>query len=379
MKTIRAILIVLTLCALNFSSVRAHKASDSYLNLQAAGDELTGQWDIALRDLELAIGIDQNSDGLITWGEIRAQQKVIIQYVFDRLNVRQGAAVALEVTDVLAATHSDGGYIVLQFKSPHPIVPDPLEVTYDLFFDLDAQHRGIARFTSGGAEDVRIFKPNDNVVAFNATPAEAASRTHLSGFITEGAWHIWKGVDHVLFLLTLLLPSVLCRRAGAWEAVHSFRPVALDVTSIVTSFTVAHSITLFLAAREILQIPPALIESIIAISVILAAVNNVIPFLRGKTWLFAFGFGLVHGFGFANVFQDLGQSTVGMIAPLLAFNLGVELGQLAIVAAFLPVAFLLRRKSAYRIFALQSASVVIALIAATWTLERSLDFKALPF
>jgi hypothetical protein len=119
-------------------------------------------------------------------------------------------------------------------------------------------------------------------------------------------------------------------------------------------------------------------ESAIALSVVLAALNNLIPIFRGNRWIVAFCFGLVHGFGFASVLADLGLPRGALAVALVGFNLGVEVGQIAIVGAFLPPAYFLRRTWLYRRFVLVGGSGAIIVVAALWFLERALDFKFLP-
>ena len=157
------------------------------------------------------------------------------------------------------------------------------------------------------------------------------------------------------------------------------RPAVLNVLKIVTAFTVAHSLTLSLAALGLVHPPSRWVESAIAASVVLAALNNLLPFFAGRGWLVAFGFGLVHGFGFANALRDLGLQSGELAATLFGFNLGVEVGQLAIVAAFLPLALAARHLVFYRRLVLRAGSAAILGVATTWLAERVLDFKWLPF
>ena len=189
----------------------------------------------------------------------------------------------------------------------------------------------------------------------------------------DGVWHIWLGFDHILFLLSLLLPAVLLRRDRSWLPAPSFRAVAIDVAKIVTSFTVAHSITLTLATLSVLSPDSRWIESGIALSVVLAALNNVFPVVKHGRWVAAFGFGLIHGFGFANALKDLGLPTGSLVLSLFGFNIGVEIGQLAIVALFLPVAFGLRETWAYRRAVLTGGSLAVAAIAGVWLIERAFN------
>lgn len=205
--------------------------------------------------------------------------------------------------------------------------------------------------------------------------AHSKSGTAFLQYLKEGIWHIWMGYDHILFLLSLLLPAVLLRQSSQWLPAEQFRPVLIEVVKIVTAFTVAHSITLSLATLDIITLPSRWVESAIAASVIVPALNNVYPMIIKKLWLVAFVFGLVHGLGFANVLKDLGLPQNMLLLTLLAFNLGVEAGQLAIVCGFLPMAFWLRQTWWYNKLILSAGSVCIALIALTWMLERSLNLK----
>ncbi len=142
---------------------------------------------------------------------------------------------------------------------------------------------------------------------------------------------------------------------------------------MVTAFTLAHSITLSLAALEIISLPSRLVESAIAASVVFAALNNLRGTIESKRWVMAFAFGLIHGFGFASVLADLGLPQGALVLALVGFNAGVELGQLAIVAVFLPLAFALRGTSFYRVGVLKAGSVLVAMLAAWWLVQRLFD------
>ena len=372
--------LVLTLVSVAFfaSNACAHKFGDSYLTLKVDGGVISGRWDIALRDLENAVGLDANQDGAITWGELEARQEAVTAYAFSRLKVQGDGVVArLRFTDLLVDYHSDGAYAVLRFAVDGLTRPEVLELDYRLLFDRDPQHRGLFQITSGGRTQTAVFSPATPTQRFElASPPPA--RQFLA-FAKEGVRHIWTGYDHILFLIALLLPSVLRRQDGRWQAVGAFRPAFINVFKIVTAFTVAHSVTLSLATLGIVQLPSRLIESSIAASVVLAAFNNLVPFFQGRGWLVAFGFGLIHGFGFANVLLDLELANGLLALALVGFNLGVEAGQLAIVSVFLPLAYGLRHSWLYQRLTLSAGSTAIMLVAATWMCERVFDFKWLPF
>ena len=353
----------------------AHKPSDSYLTLERSGTEIHGQWDIALRDLDAAITLDANGDGEITWGEVRAKSAAIRDYALSRLDLAtEGVACPLLARDVLIDQHSDGAYAVLGLAATCRSADAVLNVDYRLLFDVDPTHRGLMQYVDGDRNQSVIFAADARM----QTVGGGNGWQQLATYIHEGVWHIWLGFDHILFLLSLLLPAVLSRRDGAWRPAESFRAAFWDVARIVTAFTIAHSITLTLAALELVALPSRWVESAIALSVVLAAINNVLPVVSHGRWLAAFAFGLIHGFGFAGALRDLGLPSGSLALSLFGFNAGVELGQLAIVAAFLPLAFRLRATWTYRRVVLAGGSALIAAIAGIWLIERAFNVAILP-
>jgi hypothetical protein len=370
--------LLLFVCLFGPLSAYAHKPSDSYLSLSVTGNKIAGQWDIALRDLDFAIGLDANGDGAITWGEVQAKHSDIAAYAMARLELSaQGNVCSIRTGRHLIDDHTDGAYAVLLFEADCPVIAESLVARYGLFFDIDPQHKGLLRLQYQGASSTGIFSPEQAKQQFSLGQTNRI-RQFLS-YGREGVWHIWIGFDHILFLLALLLPAVVSRQQKKWEAVVAFEPAFWTVLKIVTAFTVAHSITLSLAALSIISLPSRWVESIIAASVMIAALNNVIPLFSERRWIMAFVFGLIHGFGFASVLADLGLPPDALVLALIGFNLGVEAGQLAIVAAFLPIAFALRRSWFYQRIILSGGSVLIAILAMIWLAERAFDMKLLPF
>ncbi len=354
----------------------AHKPSDSYLSLNVTDERIEGQWDIALRDLEFAIGLDGDGDGNISWSELQARHEAIATYALARLRIRGDAVdCAVAPGEQLVDKHSDGAYAVLRFVVACEGPAEAIEIDYSLFFDLDPQHRGLLRLTDGDQTHTAIFAPGDGTKRFELGETDVL-RAGLE-FLVNGIWHIWIGFDHVLFLLALLLPAVFFRRAKSWEPVGDFRSAFVQVLKIVTAFTVAHSVTLTLAALGTIDLPTRLVESVIAASVVIAALNNIFPVVTRRLWMVAFVFGLFHGLGFASVLVDLGLPQGALVLALLGFNVGVEIGQIAIVAVFLPIAYLLREWRFYPRGGLQLGSALVVAVASVWFIERALNV-ALP-
>ena len=388
-------------------TAQAHKESDAYLTLRTDANDhqrLHGQWDIALRDLDYAIGLDTNHDGAITWGEVQNRRGAIEAYALPRLAIRgDGLRCAMQPTAQKIDEHTDGAYAVIEFDALcDKNIPSTLTVDYRLFYDLDPYHRGIVSIHAGDKTAGAILGPKNTSASLKLH--EPDRWQEFTSFLNDGIWHIWTGTDHILFLLSLLLPAVLVmrRREGmkpglwrrsasvtessgtlmavhpahsgfVWEPVTRFWPACLDVIKIVTAFSVSHSITLSLAVLGIVSIPSRLVESGIALSVMLAALNNVYPLVQKRIWVIAFAFGLIHGLGFASALTGLQLPTGAMAASLGGFSVGVEIGQEAIVLAFLPLAFLLRGTRFYRIWLLRLGSALIVLIALGWLVQRAFD------
>lgn len=368
-KLITVLLLILPTLALG------HKPSDSYLRFNVEdGGALSGQWDIALRDLERAVGVDQNRDARVTWGELKARRAELEDHILSRLTVtaRDGdreRVCALGSDGLKVDHHVDGAYAVFLLKGDCGISPLSLTLNYRLLFDRDASHQGLV--------EVRYDdQPGQAVALSNQHREQTLSRdgdgglVALATFFRQGVHHILIGYDHILFLLTLLFPAVLIWRQGAWQPKESMREALLTTLGIVTAFTVTHSLTLALASLGLVNLPTWLVESAIAITVGLGAASNLAPQFFPRRWVMALVFGLIHGLGFAAVLSDLGLAGGSLVLTLLGFNLGVEAGQALIVLIFVPAAFLVRRTAAYRRWFVPIGSVAIIAIACVWAVDR---------
>ena len=363
---------------LGLSTAGAHQLSDSFLILQVTNAQIIGHWDIAVKDLLHAKGLDpldQKFKDLRSW-DPETEMKAVD--VLSRLKIRiDGAPAEIKPVDYSTELYNDGPYAAMYFEINLPKNPRLLEVEYHLFFDVDPAHRGLMRLQTGQKTMSAIFRPAQATQKFDLRNLSATEK--FFDFIRLGVWHIWTGVDHILFLLALLLPSVLRWQGGGWEISSSFRATLISVLKIVTAFTLAHSVTLSLAALKIVHLNSRLVEVIIALSVAFAALNNLFALLPDFGWVIAFSFGFIHGFAFANVLSDLGLERGNLAAPLIGFNTGVEIGQLGVVAVFLPLAFKLRALPFYRVGVFKFGSLLITALAAIWAWERVFDVSLLPF
>ena len=409
------------LCSLFVAPAQAHKSSDAYLFFDQQPAAVTLRWDIALRDLDVVLALDADGNRELSWGEIRAAWPRIDALALASLSL---PGCRFEVLGHALEQRNDGAYAVLQLSAPCQVGPATV-MHYSLFAEVDPTHRGIVRQTVAGASPrLRMLVPAaipaalrraevqapaaSPALAQAPTPADPASGTlpdaallaaaslavaiappapaaaavdsHGPSFIGEGVHHIITGYDHLLFLLCLLLPSVLTRQAGPpprWQAVAGWRQAVLPVAKTVTLFTLAHSVTLALAALGWVKLSPSFVEPAIAATIMLAAFDNLRPLLlRWRGWV-TFCFGLIHGFGFAGVLGELQLPVAQFGWALFQFNLGLEMGQLLLVLGVVPLLFALRRREAYVPLVLRAGSALALLMALVWLVERTTDWQLL--
>lgn len=354
----------------------AHSSSNSYLTLSAPAGSLTLRADLHLRDVDLVFDLDADRDGQVTWGETHLRQAELASWLEQGLQLSAaGQKCPLGTADLQASQHADGTYLSAQWTPNCPGLSDlasaNLSLRYGLMFAQDSLHRGLLKVDLADLQTSALLSPERPEA--QVSRADSSAWRVFGRYIVEGVWHIWIGIDHIVFLLSLLVLAPLLpsrQRITQWPAAQRARPVLMDVLAVVTAFTVAHSITLGLTIMEWLTPPPDLVEPAIALSVVLAALNNLLGINSLKRWRLAFVFGLVHGFGFASVLLDLGLPASALVAALGGFNVGVELGQLAIVGVFLPIAWLLRNTRFYRWVIVAGGSAAIVVLGIFWTLDR---------
>ena len=376
-------------------SAQAHKSSDAYLQVEPVPGGFSVRLDVALRDLDTVVDLDADGDGRLTWREIRTAWPAIEAYAHERVGI-EGCRLAAVAPSPAGdpprlETRADGVYAVLRWTGACTAVGEP-RLRYALFADVDATHRGLSRVrTATGGTALGVLDPRSGVApAAAASGASAAAGgtsgaggpTTVAGFLREGVHHIVTGYDHVLFLLVLLLPAVLRRDArsagGRWRPVARIGEAVWPILGIVTAFTVAHSITLALAALGHVRLPGWFVEPAIAVTIALAAVDNVRPIFPVRRPVVAFVFGLIHGFGFAGALAELALPAADFALALLLFNVGLELGQLAIVAVAMTLLFALRDWPKYVAVVVRGGSCVALAVAAIWLVERVAGVSILP-
>ena len=357
-----------------------HATGENYVWLNARDTHLEGRFAIRLDDLRTKLDLELPAEYEAAKAHVAATAQTVQRYIQERFSIINGAeALPIHFTETdLQQADQLGHFAQYHYRTAPLEVPDKLTIRNRLLFEGDPFHRGLLLVeynhktgaNYGGEFTAMVFSPSNDVQELDFN--DIRGLLPIRDFIWQGVLHIWIGIDHILFLVALLLPAVLVRRDNRWEPVDNFRAAFWNIVKIVTVFTVAHSITLGLAALEIVQLPARFVESMIALSIILVALNNIYPIFRRGVLLIVFLFGLFHGLGFASVMGDLPFRMQDLLYVLLAFNAGVEIGQIAIVAAVFLVIFSLRKHDFYTRTVPVYGSTTLCAVAGYWFVERAL-------
>ena len=357
----------------------AHNAGNSYLYLQIYPDSISGRFEIALSDFNPALGFS-GTELEITADNLDQRIGFLQTYFLEHVSIsddRGPLSIDFTTHELL---NTEGGYVLMPFNlGGLDRVPETLSFEYSVLFDEDSAHRGFLLVehnwaTGTFANENRVslvFGPGSRHQTFDLT-----SSGRLRGFLALvhlGVEHMVLGVDHVFFLMALLLTVALRRKEGVWQPLEAPRQALWNVLTIVTAFAAAHAVALTLAALGLLRLPEALVETMIAASTTLAALNILFPLFRGRIWWIVFGLSLFHGMGFAGGLMDLGVLDEHLGLSVVAFNIGIEIGQIVIVAIMLPLLFAVRRLELYRKVFLKVAAVGLILVSGVWVIERAFD------
>lgn len=361
----------LVLFLLTFEFAYAHETAKSYLILDSSAELLTGRLEISVLDLEQIIGLDANLDGAIRWGEVQSSQTRLQEELLSRveLTVDNKIDCRLQLTNLEMEKRLGVAYVSHRFSSVCPAKFNRLDINYQVIFEHDAQHTLLVLTQSADEASAHVVSI-DNPVIGNVSKANDMV-SEFYNYIYQGIIHIAIGYDHLLFLFSLLLAAPLRYINHRYLPSESITEVVVTNVKIVTTFTVAHSISLLLAAYEWVKLDLAAVELLIAVSVVLAALNNIYPVVRKKLLWVIFTFGLFHGLGFASVLFDLGISATYKSVAVLGFNLGVEIGQLLIVALLVPMLYTVRKHRLYQGLILKLGSFAVMSVALVWVMQRS--------
>lgn len=356
-------LVVLVIVALSPRAF-AHQTSVKYVDMAIRGDAVEVSLRCAASDVTEPMGLPADAKPSVAEALAHA---AVPPYVQGWL-VLAGCT-----TDTPRATRFDDAFLAVTWTATCPRTEELL-ADFSALFALDARQEVIVQLAAQGKDTVQTIVRAEQAKT-TLRPGEAPS---LLAWVWTGMDHIYGGIDHVLFVIALLLVVTLYRGHDTWH-VRAFWPTLRSTAVVITAFTIAHSITLIAAALGVVQLPSAFVEAVIALSIAYTAAEDIVrPDVR---WRFSltFAFGLVHGLGFASSLATLLPPT-DVVVPLLCFNIGVEIGQLSVVIVALPGLYGLTRllgADRYRRVAMPALATVIFLIGLAMVLERVFDVPIL--
>nr|WP_297349625.1 HupE/UreJ family protein [uncultured Glaciecola sp.] len=366
---IRNVIFILTLLFAN--NLLAHELSTTFVAAELSDDgSLNGQVKLDVLDLKEVLTLDINANGELTWGEIEASTEIIQNYISNGLRFfADKEQCMLNVNNQLELQELTGvTYLVLPFSSQCPQMSQ-LSFEYSLLFDAAANHKAIFSLRVESEQHVFIVDDQNVRNSIDVSVNKSSSWATFGAFIYQGIFHILIGLDHILFLLTLLLTICLYRQVNEWKDIESKKVIIRKTLVIITSFTIAHSITLSGTALGIIPVMGSWIEVVIAASILFNVINNLFPMIK-NLGLITFIFGLIHGMGFAGALSEFGFTKEHQLLSVLGFNLGVEIGQLGLLVVLLPILLWLRKSNYYKWYGMQLFSLLVGGLAIYWILER---------
>jgi len=356
MWTLRMLLLLVSLAA----RLSAHDPGLSSATLWLQQDRLKATLTFAPADIEALLPMDLNGDGQVNESEFEETRAVLERFVREGVQVSlDGEAVTPSEVCIERTQDNRGRNIEIRLRFPTKADATQLSLRNVLLPDLPRGHRHYVLLFDEGVKLVRealLDRTNNTFEVSLAGPEGAESSRSFGDFFALGVEHILTGYDHLLFLFGLLVVGM------------SF----VSAAKIITSFTIAHSITLALATFHLVRLSPAVVEPLIALSIAYVGLENIVRSNLDRRWLLTFVFGLIHGLGFASVLRemDVGANTAGALQPLVAFNLGVETGQIGIAAITLPLILGLGRRPRLALYVRPATSVAVIAMGVYWLLER---------
>lgn len=350
----------------------AHQSSLAFLNMQIQEKQVKGNYKLAIEDALLLYNLDTNFDSKLQWKEVIGAQKELQTIIKSQLHFSSNSQVCnLDFEDVKLDYLHTNKYFHFDFLVECSKRVEILDIEYSLLFDKDSQHKMYFTLKDNENEYSSLF--TQDMMSKTIQLGSPAVFESFIEFLKEGIIHIFIGYDHILFLLSLLLTSVLVYKNKVYSVEDSFKKTLFSTLKIITAFTLAHSLTLTLSVLGYISMESWMIEAVIALSIVIAAFNNIVVFMYKRLWVFIFIFGLIHGMGFATVLTELGLSTELKVLSLIGFNIGVEVGQVMIILLVVPLLFSIRKWSYYKVVVLQMFSALIILIGLYWLYERVLS------
>ena len=352
--------ILTLLLILACGAAQAHETTRSYVTLTRSGPAIDLGIRVAFRDIEVAVWMDEDLDGRITWGETERRLDAVAAYVTAGLTLDAGGSCTL--TRATADNSTSGGidYLDLGFTGTCPSATAPLTIATRLFTEIDPDHRMFVQSAMDGTSTSTLLSRAEPAVTLSGNTGGAFAS--FASYFRAGVEHLLAGADHMLFLMMLILPAVC--------APGSAKTAALRVLTAVTGFTLAHAVTLTAATTQLLRPPPDVINALIALSIAITAADNIRPFIPAPRAAVAAFFGIIHGFGFATALGALQLAGGSFVLALVGFNLGIEAAQIGLVLIMMPALYML---AGGRVLLL-SGSALAGVAALWWFWLRLLPF-----
>ena len=357
----------------------AHAEGEDYVFVNFFDQRIEGEFQINFIDLSEKLLIQIPSDENSALEAIQTSAPKVIDYINSNFSISTVEGKKLNLNFIESKVLPETTYAQYLFEIQVSKLPEEVVIFHNMFYENDPKHRGLflIQYNAVQAKDygeeytALIFNPNNSEQTLDLT--KVPGLLDSLGMVWQGMLHIWKGLDHVLFILALILPTVLRRDDESWQAVDNYKNSLWQLLKIITVFTIAHSITLLLAALEIVKLNSRFVESMIALSIILVAANNLTQSVKRGSLLVILFLGLFHGLGFASVMGNLPFRMDDLVKMVIRFNIGVELGQIAIVMLVFPALYMLRKKPYYNSVILKGGSLLLILIASYWFLQRAFN------
>jgi hypothetical protein len=343
------------------ATAQAHRGSTTYVQIEPLEGGARAEIEVELVDAAVELGLSEDADA----DEVLARSHEIQTWIGDGVTLR-GEGGACEPTifgaPILVLEGDDVPRLRVGVAYACPAPVSGLVLRDDTVFPTDAQHETYVRLRFSDGDETLVLRLGRQEGEIGGPSSVAALAWQ---FLVLGAEHLLTGYDHLLFLLALLLTS------GAVAVREGRRKALRDVALVVTAFTVGHSVTLVMAALELVTLPSRPVETLIASSIAVVALLNVArPEGRAHVLWLALFFGLVHGLGFSGVLGELGLPSRARLVSLFSFNVGIEVAQLALVALAIGPLEWAASKAGYRRWVVQAGSLAIAALALFWTWER---------
>lgn len=345
----------------------AHPPGLSSADLTIKPDGIQAKFTFAVQDIEAFVPMDTDGDAEVTDQELGAATTRVASFVADQFIVKaDGNEIKSTLSKTVSFDNKNNTHVVLNYLEK-PV--DSIGVESKILAKMPPDHKQYLTIKDNTGKEIgkKLLTQKDNIleISLNNTKPETVSENQSTSTFTDflklGVEHILTGYDHLLFLFSLLVVT-----RSFWPAIK-----------IITFFTIAHSITLALAGMNIVNFASSIIEPLIAATIVFVGLENIIRkdnVTTRQRCILTFFFGLIHGFGFASVLKEMGISSIetGILVPLFSFNVGVELGQIAVAALVLPLIWRLHGQKQIDRYLVPVGSALTSLAGGYWLLERTI-------